>query len=420
MVGAYGALWAVAIPRGVEPPGAAATSTRVERGVSLLGGPAFVGDGGALALTRVEILADGAADAVVDAADAAWPGLAPDERVLFLLGYEAANALDARAPRRAADPSLGPECFAWRCRVVPTPTPTPTPTPSVELRPAAPRPTLALTTTTAARDAHLARIAAARELLLDGVIYQANLAHRLRVAPQSFAAGAAFFASRSPGVACAALVDVPGWGSFVSLSPERFVVGDLGTRDVWTCPIKGTAPRGRTPDEDEALAATLRTSAKDHAEHVMIVDLLRNDLGRVATVGGVTVERLLAPLTTPNVHHLETTIHARLRPDVGLGALLRAAAPGGSITGAPKSSAVQAIHDLEDGPRGAYTGVLGVVDGAGRFVTSLLIRTWLRPDEGPGALHVGGGIVVDSDPEKEWQETLHKARAFGDVVVAEG
>jgi anthranilate/para-aminobenzoate synthase component I len=149
----------------------------------------------------------------------------------------------------------------------------------------------------------------------------------------------------------------------------------------------------------------------------MIVDLLRNDLGRVAVVGGVTVERPLAMLSAPNVHHLETTVHARMRPGIGLEALLHATAPGGSITGAPKSSAIEAIHALEDGARGAYTGVLGVVDGAGHFATSLLIRTWLRPDDGTGALHVGGGIVVDSQPDGEWDETLHKARAFGDVTV---
>ncbi len=379
----------------------------MERGISWLRGRAFGGGADGLALVRVESLAEDDPHAVLAVLDAARPRLAPDERLLFLLGYEASLSLDERTPRRAHDPALGPACFVWRCRVAAAPRVVP---------PATPAP--ALTTTTTARDAHRARVAAARTWLLDGVIYQANLAHRLRVDAAGHAAGLAFFDARAADVACAAFVDVPGWGSLVSLSPERFLVGALATGDVRTFPIKGTAPRGRSPAEDEARRAALRASAKDHAEHVMIVDLLRNDLGRVAVVGGVTVERPLAMLQTPSVHHMETTIHARLTPGTGLAELLRATAPGGSITGAPKSSAVQAIHDLEDGPRGAYTGVLGVVDGAGAFVTSLLIRTWLRPDDGPGALHVGGGIVVDSDPDAEWDETLHKARAFGPVTLA--
>jgi anthranilate/para-aminobenzoate synthase component I len=381
----------------------------MQRGVSLLAGPAF----GGLALRCADVLAVDDAAAVLAAVDAARVALRPDERVLFLLGYEASLSLEPRAPRRAHDVRLGPACLAWRCRLVddvnmaspPPASPLPLSLPS-----------LSLSTTSSARESHRARVVAAHEQLLDGVIYQANLAHRLDVAPRTFDEGLAFFRARAHGVACAAFVDVPGWGSFVSLSPERFLVGDLARGVVRTYPIKGTAPRGRTPVDDDALRLSLLSSEKDRAEHVMIVDLLRNDLGRVAVTGGVTVERPLALLTAPNVHHLETTVHARLRDGVGVDALLRATAPGGSITGAPKSSAIEAIHALEDGPRGAYTGVLGVVDGAGRFATSLLIRTWLRPDDGPGALHVGGGIVVDSDPDAEWEETLHKARAFGDVV----
>ncbi len=378
----------------------------MQRGVSLLAGPAF----GSIALRRDAIVAEHDAAAVLAAIDDARSTLADDERVLFLLGYEASLSLDPRSPQRAHDERLGPSCFAWRCSLIAD-------LGRGDAAPAAAHATLSLTTTSAARDAHQARIIAAREQLLDGVIYQANLAHRLRVAPRDFESGLSFFRARAGGVACAAFVDVPGWGSIVSLSPERFVVGNLTTGDVRTYPIKGTAPRGGTPAEDARLRTGLLRSEKDRAEHLMIVDLLRNDLGRVGVVGGVTVEHLLASLTAPNVHHLETTVHARLRPRTGLDALLRATAPGGSITGAPKSSAVEAIHALEDGPRGAYTGVLGVVDGAGRFATSLLIRTWLRPDDGPGALHVGGGIVVDSDPDAEWDETLHKARGFGDVTV---
>lgn len=332
---------------------------------------------------------------------------------LFLLSYEACVALDAlenpRLPRRPRDPTLGPDVLVRRCRALSVP-----PTSTEEGRAASPEPAPRIRAPDhAARAGHLGRVAAARELLLDGVIYQANLAHRLEVEPMSFDEGLAFFQSATAVLAppCAAFVDVPGWGSVVSLSPERFVMADFDARVARTFPIKGTRPRGHDTAEDESLLAELCASEKDAAEHVMIVDLLRNDLGKIAVPGGVTVERLLDVLSVKNVHHLETTISARLRDGVRVSDMLEATVPGGSITGAPKSSAVESICALEEGPRGPYTGVLGLVDGD-RLYSSLLIRTWLRPDDGPGSLHVGGGIVVDSEPAAEWQETLDKAAAF--------
>jgi para-aminobenzoate synthetase component 1 len=320
---------------------------------------------------------------------------------LFLLSYEACVALDPRSPRKPRREALGPDVVIRQVqRVAPTEAPL-APPPRV-MKPSR-----------AAHDAHVARIRVARERLLDGVIYQANLAHRLDVAPASLGDGLAFFhdvvASGPP--PCAAFVDMPGWGSVVSLSPERFVMADMKARTATTYPIKGTRPRGATPDEDKRLLDELCASQKDAAEHVMIVDLLRNDLGKIAVPGGVTVERLLDVVSVKNVHHLESTVGARLRDGVGIAHVLEATIPGGSITGAPKSSAVDVIHELEDGPRGLYTGVLGVVED-GKLWSSLLIRTWLRPDAGKGSLHVGGGIVVDSEPEAEWQETLDKAAAF--------
>jgi len=353
---------------------------------------------------------DGApAREVLGAVDRLRHGLADDERLLFLLGYEACAALDPRATVLPHDPTLGPATLLRRVRV--------TSSSSSSSSAAAQRPTL--TTSAAAHRAHLARIERCREALHDGVIYQANLAHRLTVAPAGRDEALAFFLAGRPRAACAAFIDVAGWGSIVSLSPERFVAARLDGADAcaWTWPIKGTVRRGADDATDAIALATLRDSEKDRAEHVMIVDLLRNDLGRVAVVGGVRVTSLMHVVSTASVHHLETTIEARLRDGVDVTALLQATAPGGSITGAPKSAAVDVIAALEDGPRGAYTGVLGVVDGRGQLMTSLLIRTWLRPDRGPGALHVGGGIVVDSDAEAEWQETLHKAAAFGDVDV---
>lgn len=323
---------------------------------------------------------------------------------LFLLSYEACVALDARLPRKVPSGSSAPDVLIRRVQRVDGALP-PGTGPGAAVEWTLPN--------DGARAAHEARIRLAHERLLDGVIYQANLAHKLVVARQSHDEGLAFFLRDTgpDGVPppCAAFVDVPSWGSVISLSPERFVARDGDVATAW--PIKGTRPRGTSPDEDARLLAALCASEKDAAEHVMIVDLLRNDLGKVAVAGGVTVERLLDVISVKNVHHLESTITAKLRAGVSTSAVLEATVPGGSITGAPKSSAVEVIHELEDGARGFYTGVLGFVDGA-RLTSSLLIRTWLRPDEAAGALHVGGGIVVDSDAASEWQETLDKARAF--------
>jgi anthranilate/para-aminobenzoate synthase component I len=357
------------------------------RGRSLLTGAHWAG-----------VVPDGVVDVVADidvsTIDEVWPALAADERVLFVLGFEASLG---QPPTTPADRR------AWRVRLV-------APAERDNELPRAPA-TLALSTTEAAQRAHLERVARCRELLLDGVLYQANLAHAVDVAVVDDAAARAWFlAQPAHALGCSAYVDVDGFGALVSLSPERFLAADLRARVVRTHPIKGTVPRS-------ASTSTLLSSTKDEAEHVMIVDLLRNDLARVCRPGTVTVESLMHLLSTPSVHHLESTIAGALLPDVGVAELLRACAPGGSITGAPKSSAVEVIQRLEAGPRGPYTGVLGVVDGAGALMSALLIRTWVRRDGAPGVLHVGGGVVVDSDPEREWQETLHKARAFGDVVV---
>lgn len=369
-------------------------------------GAAFGGHSGVLEAVGV---ADGvAAGDILAAVDALRTGLADDERLVFLLGFEACARLDARAHFHPHDPTLGPATLLRRLRIGSS---------SPLSAASAPAPPPRLTTTSLARAAHLERVGRCREHLKDGVIYQANLAHRLTVQETPRDTALAFFLQRAPRAVCAAFIDVAGWGSIVSLSPERFVAADLTEGKATTWPIKGTIPRGHDDDDDAAAVGCLLGSEKDRAEHVMIVDLLRNDLGRVARVGGVTVDSLMHVVSTASVHHLESTISARLRDGVGVSDLMVATAPGGSITGAPKSSSVDVIAALEDGPRGAYTGVLGVVDGHGQLMTSLLIRTWLRPDMGPGALHVGGGIVVDSDPAAEWQETLDKAAAFGDVVI---
>jgi para-aminobenzoate synthetase component 1 len=193
----------------------------------------------------------------------------------------------------------------------------------------------------------------------------------------------------------------------LSASPERFVrVDPCGT--VSTRPIKGTRPRGKTPATDAALAADLAASPKDRAENVMIVDLLRNDLGRVCAFGTVRVTEVCSVETYRTVHHLVSEVVGRLRPGLDAVDLLRAAFPGGSVTGAPKVRAMEIIAELEGTERGPYCGSIGYIGLDGAADTSILIRT-VTAAGGWWQFPVGGGIVADSDPVLEYEETLHKA-----------
>ena len=200
----------------------------------------------------------------------------------------------------------------------------------------------------------------------------------------------------------------------LSASPERFVQVAAGT--VRTRPIKGTRPRGSTPDDDARRAEELLASSKDRAENVMIVDLLRNDLGRVCAFGSVQVDSLCRLESYPSVHHLVSEVSGRLRDGLGPTDLLRATFPGGSVTGAPKVRAMEIIAELEPTARGPYCGSLGYAGFDGTMDTSILIRTFTRAG-GWLQFPVGGGIVADSDPASEYAETLHKAagmvRALG-------
>ena len=193
----------------------------------------------------------------------------------------------------------------------------------------------------------------------------------------------------------------------LSASPERFLrVSDTG--QVETRPIKGTRPRGRTPAEDAALAAELAASPKDRAENVMIVDLLRNDLGRVCEFGSVRVPRLCEVESFRYVHHLVSEVRGKLRPGLGPLDLLAAAFPGGSVTGAPKVRAMEVIAELEPTARGPYCGSLGWIGFDGAMDANILIRTFTA-GRGWVQFPVGGGVVADSDPAREYEETLHKA-----------
>ncbi|MCP5202444.1 MAG: aminodeoxychorismate synthase component I [Gammaproteobacteria bacterium] len=198
-------------------------------------------------------------------------------------------------------------------------------------------------------------------------------------------------------------------GAVLSSSPERFI--EVRDRRVETRPIKGTRARSADRARDAALAAELAASAKDRAENVMIVDLLRNDLGKCCEVGSVAVPHLFDIESFARVHHLVSTVSGRLRAGQGPLDLLRACFPGGSITGAPKVRAMEIIEELEPTRRSVYCGALGYVAHDGQMDTNIAIRTLLQTGE---RLYcwAGGGIVVDSVLEDEYQESLDKAAAM--------
>ena len=198
--------------------------------------------------------------------------------------------------------------------------------------------------------------------------------------------------------------------SVLSSSPERFLSVDE-QRNAQTKPIKGTVPRGATPEEDEAAAAWLRTDEKTRAENLMIVDLLRNDLSLVSEPHTVRVPVLMGVESYSTVHQLVSTVSSRLREGISAVAAARACFPGGSMTGAPKPSTMQIIEGLEGRARGVYSGALGFVSVDGLANLSIVIRTLVAHDEGTVTLAAGGAIVADSDPTAEYEEMLTKLRA---------
>ncbi len=197
-----------------------------------------------------------------------------------------------------------------------------------------------------------------------------------------------------------------GEASILSVSPERFL--EIHDRTVTTSPIKGTRPRGATPETDSAYASELEVSEKDRAENLMIVDLLRNDLSLNASTGSVTVDKLFALESYKNVHHLVSHIRAELAKGVTPLKALFDAFPGGSITGAPKIRAMEIIRELEPHWRGPYCGSIFYRGLDGTLDSNIAIRTMLCDGEGTIRCWGGGGIVADSDPEAEYQETLAK------------
>ena len=248
----------------------------------------------------------------------------------------------------------------------------------------------------------------AREYIIAGDIFQVNLSQRfeadLTVPPYEL-----YRRLRQVNPApFASYLNFEGV-TIVSASPERFlrVDGDW----VETRPIKGTRPRGKDNVEDAMLAEELTHSIKDRAENVMIVDLERNDLGRVCQYGTVKVTELAILETFPTVFHLTSTVVGRLRHDKNRIDLLKAAFPGGSITGAPKVRAMEIIDELEPTRRSVYTGAIGYLSFGSNLDLNIVIRTFLVKD-GKVYFQVGGGIVYDSNPEAEYKETLDKAKAL--------
>jgi para-aminobenzoate synthetase component 1 len=248
------------------------------------------------------------------------------------------------------------------------------------------------------------RFDSVQEYLLSGDCYQINLAQRFN-APYQGSEWQAYLkleaANQAP---FSAFIRMPK-STLLSISPERFL--ELKDNVIETKPIKGTRPRGVDTVQDQANAQDLQTAEKDQAENLMIVDLLRNDIGRVASPGSVHVPKLFDIESFPAVHHLVSTIRANLDPQYSAADLLRACFPGGSITGAPKVRAMQIIEELEPHRRSAYCGSIGYISRHGRMDTSITIRTLVAENNKLYAW-AGGGVVADSDCASEYQETLDK------------
>jgi para-aminobenzoate synthetase component 1 len=401
------------------PPGAAVAAVR--RGRSTVVGVApseVVVAAGADAFGVVDRLPPGfwvgwcafelghAAERVVARGASTEPPTVPD---LALARFDAIAVVDARGGIRVRGTGPGRALLDAAARAR-----------AASLSTAGPPTTLAPTTWYSGldRDEYADRVSTVLEMLRAGECYQVNLTRRLTcddaVDPVALY-GALAHAHPAPHLTLLRLPELGPGTAIVSASPERYL--RVHHRELETRPIKGTA----------ATSAALRASRKDHAENVMIVDLARNDLGRVCEPGTVRVPALCSIESHPGLHHLVSTVRGRLRDDVGLGTALRATFPPASVTGAPKPRVLQAIEDLEPVRRGVYCGALGWIDtsaGDCKRTTADLavaIRTFtVLGTPGAGCTHfsVGGGIVADSRPDAEWAETELKASRLLTVAGA--
>lgn len=254
---------------------------------------------------------------------------------------------------------------------------------------------------------YLKRIQKIKEWIAQGEVYQINSTFALEIATQGSAQELyRLLANQHPSAHAAFIEDDQ--QTVLSFSPELFLQRK-GTTLV-TRPMKGTAPRSNDPLEDQQLGERLQASEKDRAENLMIVDLLRNDLGRIALSGTVVAEPLFSLEAYPSVWTMTSTIQATIAAETSLEQILRALFPCGSITGAPKIAAMKRIQQTEAQPRGLYCGSVGWLAPNGDFSLNVAIRTLLLKPDGSGVYHVGGGIVHDSVAELEWEECHWKAR----------
>jgi len=259
------------------------------------------------------------------------------------------------------------------------------------------------------RERFVAAVERVREWIAAGDIYQANVAQSFEAAVSGESLFPLYELLREVSPAPMAAWLSLGGRELLSSSPECFL--RISGRGISTQPIKGTRPRFPDPSDDRRSAYELQTSPKEIAELVMITDLLRNDLGQVCEFGSVAVDELLRLETLEQVHHLVSTVSGRLRREVTPVEALARCFPGGSITGAPKRRAMEIIAELEGAPRGAYCGAIGYLGYHGESQFSIAIRGIERRG-GRLRFHAGAGIVADSDPQREYEETLHKAEGI--------
>ncbi len=264
------------------------------------------------------------------------------------------------------------------------------------------------------KDIYMKKVKKIIDYIIKGDVYEVNLSHRCEIAfnghpyalfKRLYELNPAPFSAYLPF----------GDHVIISSSPERFLYADRNL--IETRPIKGTAPRGKTAKEDIKIKNELMRSTKDDAELAMIVDLLRNDLGKVSEYGSVKVREHKRIEEYPNVWHLISIIEGKLRSSENYGSLLRACFPGGSITGCPKIRSMEIIDELEDYTRGIYTGTVFIANDK-RFDSNIVIRTAIVYKD-KLYFNVGGAVVYDSDPEKEYNETLYKAQSIMKAIKAQ-
>ncbi len=257
-------------------------------------------------------------------------------------------------------------------------------------------------------------IKAAQSAIKEGDIYQINLSYPSEVESSHPLTDLYHIITSHHTPPYSAFVSTPDC-TIASFSPEEFFTLHNGT--LRTRPIKGTIGRHSDPDKDQLAYDTLKHSSKDHAELIMITDLLRNDLSQCAVTGTVTVEELCKIHSFDYVYHLVSTITAKLQPSLSPFDAFKRLAPGGSITGCPKYSACHHIHSIEDTPRQFYTGHIGFMTSSGNAVFNVAIRTCYQLNNGPILTHSGCGITIDSAPDQEYQESLDKLRFITDYVT---